>query len=40
MGAHVHIALVHHPIKNRLGDIVSTAVTNLDIHGPVQGPGR
>lgn len=29
---HVHIALVHYPIRNRHGETVSTAVTNLDIH--------
>jgi hypothetical protein len=28
----VHIALLHYPIVNKAGDIVSTAVTNLDIH--------
>ena len=28
----VHIALVHHPVVNKTGDIVATAVTNLDIH--------
>jgi hypothetical protein len=28
----VHIALLHHPVLNKRGDIVSTAVTNLDIH--------
>lgn len=28
----VHLALVHHPVLNKAGDIVSTAVTNLDIH--------
>ncbi len=32
MGCSVYIALVHHPVKNRLGQVVSTAVTNLDIH--------
>jgi hypothetical protein len=28
----VHIALLHHPVINKEGNIVSTAVTNLDIH--------
>lgn len=28
----VYIALLHHPVHNRNGDIVTTAVTNLDIH--------
>ncbi len=32
MAAEVHIALVHHPVINKEGIIVSTAVTNLDIH--------
>jgi hypothetical protein len=26
------VALVHHPVIDRRGDLVSTAVTNLDIH--------
>jgi len=28
----VHIVLLHHPVINKEGTIVSTAVTNLDIH--------
>ncbi len=28
----VYIALLHHPIVNRHGEVVTTAVTNLDIH--------
>lgn len=32
MKPEVHIALLHHPVINKTGDIVSTAVTNLDIH--------
>lgn len=28
----IYIALVHHPVFNRIGDVVATAVTNLDIH--------
>jgi len=30
--AQVHLALVHFPVLNKEGRIVSTAVTNLDIH--------
>jgi tRNA (guanine37-N1)-methyltransferase len=30
--APVYIGLVHHPIKDREGQIVTTAVTNLDVH--------
>ena len=32
MTAEIHIALVHYPVLNKTGDIVATAVTNLDIH--------
>ncbi len=32
MTAEVHIGLLHHPVLNKTGDIVATAVTNLDIH--------
>ena len=32
MTAEVHIALIHHPVLNKPGDVVATAVTNLDIH--------
>ncbi len=28
----IYIALVHYPIKGRDGSIISTAVTNLDVH--------
>lgn len=28
----VAVALVHHPVVDRRGDVVSTAVTNLDLH--------
>ncbi|MCK9231048.1 MAG: RNA methyltransferase [Syntrophales bacterium] len=28
----VRIALLHHPVYNRKGDVVTTAVTNLDVH--------
>ena len=27
-----YIALLHHPVYNRRGDVVTTAVTNMDIH--------
>jgi hypothetical protein len=30
--ANLYLALVHHPIKNKRGDTVTTSVTNLDIH--------
>jgi hypothetical protein len=32
MRPEVHIALVHYPVMNKTGDVVATAVTNLDIH--------
>ena len=32
MKPEVHIALLHHPVLNKSQKIVSTAVTNLDIH--------
>ena len=28
----LYVTLVHHPIKNKDGEIVTTAVTNLDVH--------
>lgn len=28
----LYLGLVHHPIKNKLGEMVTTSVTNLDIH--------
>lgn len=28
----LHIALLHYPVKNRRGDTIASAVTNLDIH--------
>ncbi len=31
-GSFLHIALVHHPVLNKLGEIIGSAVTNLDIH--------
>jgi hypothetical protein len=29
---HTHVILLHHPILNKNGEVVTTAVTNLDIH--------
>jgi len=28
----IYIGLVHYPIKNKVGELVTTSVTNLDIH--------
>lgn len=28
----VDVALIHHPVVNKLGDIIGSAVTNLDLH--------
>lgn len=28
----LHVALVHHPVRNRHDETIATAVTNLDIH--------
>ena len=30
--AHFSIGLVHYPIYNKHGDIITTALTNYDIH--------
>lgn len=32
MKSPVALALVHHPVRDRRGDLVTTAVTNLDLH--------
>lgn len=32
MNAPVYVALLHYPMRNRAGEQVATAVTNLDIH--------
>ena len=32
MKPEIHICLLHYPVVNRAGDVVATAVTNLDIH--------
>ncbi len=31
-GSRVYLGLVHHPINNKRGEVVTTSVTNLDIH--------
>jgi len=28
----IYVTLIHHPIKNKDGEIVTTAVTNMDVH--------
>jgi hypothetical protein len=28
----IYVALMHHPVKNKAGDVVTTAITNLDLH--------
>ncbi len=28
----VHVALVHHPVRNREGEEIATSVTNIDVH--------
>ncbi|EQC44193.1 RNA methyltransferase [Bacteriovorax sp. Seq25_V] len=28
----IYLGLVHHPITNKMGEVVTTSVTNLDIH--------
>ena len=32
LGAKLYIGLIHHPINNKKGEVVTTSVTNLDIH--------
>lgn len=32
MSVPVYVALLHHPVTNRKGQLVTTAVTNMDIH--------
>ena len=32
LAARTTVALVHHPVFNRMGEVVTTAVTNLDLH--------
>ncbi len=31
-GKNLYIALIHYPVKNKNGEVVSTAITNLDLH--------
>ncbi len=31
-GHNLYLALVHHPVVNKRGDIIASAVTNLDLH--------
>lgn len=28
----LHLALIHHPVLNRNGEVISSAITNLDLH--------
>ena len=30
--SNIYIALLHHPVYNKSGEVITTAVTNLDIH--------
>jgi len=32
MDKNIYLGLVHHPVYNKHGDIVTTSITNLDIH--------
>lgn len=32
MGSRVFMALLHYPVYNRVGEVVATAITNLDLH--------
>lgn len=32
MKGHLYLALVHHPVRGRSGDEITTSVTNLDVH--------
>lgn len=32
MGNKIYVALLHHPVLNKQGDIVTTSITNMDIH--------
>ncbi len=32
MSAGVYVALVHHPVRDRDGEIVTSAITNVDVH--------
>ena len=28
----LHVGLVHHPVRSREGGVITTSVTNLDVH--------
>ncbi len=30
--ARIGVALVHHPVRNRLGEVATTAITSMDVH--------
>jgi len=32
LNSNIYIALMHHPVYNKSGEVVTTAITNLDIH--------
>lgn len=32
MSAPIHCALVHHPVRDREGSVVTSAITNVDVH--------
>ena len=32
MTPNLYVALIHHPVVNRKGDVIASAVTNLDLH--------
>lgn len=32
LASDVYIALIHHPVVNKKGDVIASAVTNLDLH--------
>ena len=32
LAARTHLALVHHPVVDRTGAVITTALTNFDIH--------
>lgn len=32
LGTKLYVGLIHHPINNKKGEVVTTSVTNLDIH--------
>ena len=32
----LYLAVVHHPVLNRLGEVITTSITNLDLHDPAR----